>query len=115
MISISSATVWDGVSTMFTLVVEIPDCRGPEKSPILKILTTNENQTLSLTIGQRALVDNEGELSNCFSINQLVLHNIILKKRTETSAKHEFSAIVLNLKIDSFCWLSNCLSLIDSE
>ena len=34
---------------------------------------------LSLTIGQRALVDNEGELSNCFSINQLVLHNIILK------------------------------------
>ena len=47
LISISSATVCDGASTMFILDVKIPDCRWPEKSPILKILTTNENQTLS--------------------------------------------------------------------
>ena len=38
-------------------------------------------------------MDYEGELSNCFSINQLVGQNIILKKRTETSVKREFSAI----------------------
>ena len=49
-----------------------------------------------------SLIDNEGELSNCFSINQLVGQNIILKKWTETSAKRKFPAIVLNLKIDSF-------------
>ena len=47
-------------------------------------------------------IDNEGKLSNCFSINQLVCQNIILKKRTETSVKREFSAIILNLKINSF-------------
>ena len=40
---------------------------------------------------------NEGKLSNCFSMNQLVGQNIILKKRTETSAKRKFQAIVLNL------------------
>ena len=31
-------------------------------------------------------IDNEGELSNCFSINQLVGQNVILKKQTETMA-----------------------------
>ena len=46
MISIRSATAWDVASTMFTLVVKIPDYRGPEKSPIFKILTTSENQVL---------------------------------------------------------------------
>ena len=40
--------------------------------------------------------------SNCFSINQLVGQNIILKKRIENSVKREFSAIVLNLKNNSF-------------
>ena len=50
-----------------------------------------------------SFMDNEDELSNCLTLNQLVGQNIILKKRTETSAKHEFFAIVLNLKIDSVC------------
>ena len=49
-----------------------------------------------------SLINNDSKLSNCFSINQLVGQNSILKKRNETSAKREFSAIVLNLKIDSF-------------
>ena len=31
-----------------------------------------------------SFIDSEGKLSNCFSINQLVGLNIILKKRTET-------------------------------
>ena len=53
------------------------------------------------------LIDNEGKLSNCFSINQLVRLNI-LKKRTKT-----FSAIVLNLKKISFA--TDDLSPIDSE
>ena len=44
-----------------------------------------------------SLTDNEGSLSNCFSINRLVGQNIILKKQSKTSAKYEFSAIVLNL------------------
>ena len=47
-------------------------------------------------------------------INKLVRQNIILKKRTETSAKHEFSDIVLNLKIDSSFATSGLLP-IDSE
>ena len=46
--------------------------------------------------------DNKGQLSNCFSINKLVEQNTILKKRPETPTKCVFSAIVLNLKIDSF-------------
>ena len=58
-------------------------------------------------------MDNEGELSNCFSTNQLVGQNIILKKRTESSSKLEFPAIVLNLKFDSF--ITSGLSLIDGE
>ena len=49
-----------------------------------------------------SLIDNEGKLSNCFSINQLVVQNIILKKLTETSAKPTFSAIVLYLEIGLF-------------
>ena len=49
-----------------------------------------------------SLVNNEGELSNCFSINQVVGQNIISKNQTSTSVKRKFSAIVLNLKIDSF-------------
>ena len=48
------------------------------------------------------IVDNEGELSNCFSINQLVGQNIISKNQTETSVKRTFSAIISNLKVDSF-------------
>ena len=44
----------------------------------------------------------ELELSNCFSINQLVGRKIILKKRNETSGKCESCAIVLNLKVDFF-------------
>ena len=48
----------------------------------------------------RYIFDNELELSNCFSINQLVEQNIISKNRTETSVKDKFSAIVSNLKID---------------
>ena len=51
-------------------------------------------------------MDDEGELSNCFSINQLVGQNIISKNQTETSAKLEFSAILLNLKVDSFRYYS---------
>ena len=47
---IRSATVWDVTSTMFTFVVKIPDYRGLEKSPTLKILTTSENQALLVTI-----------------------------------------------------------------
>ena len=43
-----------------------------------------------------------GELSNCFSINQLVGQNIISKNQTETSVKREFSAIIFNLNVDSF-------------
>ena len=43
-----------------------------------------------------SLIENKGKLSNFFSINQLVGQNIILKKQPETSAKHQFSAIVLN-------------------
>ena len=46
-------------------------------------------------------------MSNCFSINQLVRQNIILLKQTGTSAKCDFSAIVLNMKIDSFA--TSCL------
>ena len=42
--AIRSSTVWDVASTMFTLVVKIPDYREEEQSPILKILTTSENQ-----------------------------------------------------------------------
>ena len=38
-----------------------------------------------------SFMDNKGELFNCFSINQQVGQNIILKK-TETSAKREFSS-----------------------
>ena len=34
-----------------------------------------------------------GILSNCFSINRLVGQNIILKKRTETSEKRQFSQL----------------------
>ena len=34
-----------------------------------------------------SLMDTEGELSNCFSINQLVEQNIILKKQIEISPK----------------------------
>ena len=51
-------------------------------------------------------MDDEGELSNCFSINQLVGQNIISKNQTETSANFEFSAILLNLKVDSFRYYS---------
>ena len=40
-----------------------------------------------------SLIDNKGELSNCFSINQLIRHNIILKKSIETTAKCEFFSI----------------------
>ena len=39
-------------------------------------------------------INNEGELSNCFSINQLVGQNIILNNRTETSVNRKFSAII---------------------
>ena len=50
-----------------------------------------------------SLIDNEGELSNGFSINQLVGQNVIsYKKQTETSTNREFSAIVLNVEMDSF-------------
>ena len=49
----------------------------------------------------KSLIANEGKLSNCFSINPLI-GQITLKKQTETLAKREFSAIVFNLKIDSF-------------
>ena len=44
-----------------------------------------------------SFIDNEGELSNCFSINQLVGQNIISKNQPK-----KFSTIVLNLKVDSF-------------
>ena len=33
------------------------------------------------------LIDDEGELCNCFSINQLVEENVILNARTKTSVK----------------------------
>ena len=36
------------------------------------------------------------------SINQPVGQNIILQKQTEISVKRKFSAIILNLKVDSF-------------
>ena len=60
-----------------------------------------------------SFIDNKGKLSNCFSINQLVGQNIILKKRTETSVKLEFFAIVLIWKSNSFA--TSDLSQIDSE
>ena len=40
-----------------------------------------------------SLIDNEGKLSNCFSINQLVGQNVILKNRTETSGKSHWHEI----------------------
>ena len=50
-----------------------------------------------------SLIDNEAKLSNGFSINQLVGQNVIsYKKQTETSTNREFSAIVLNVEMDSF-------------
>ena len=49
-----------------------------------------------------SLIDNEVELSNCFSINQLVGQNTISRKQIETLVKREFFEIILNLKIDSF-------------
>ena len=62
----------------------------------------NEAQSSGLS-----LIDNEGEMSNCLYINQLVGRNVILKKQTETTAKREFSAIVWNLKIDTFRYYSS--------
>ena len=64
-------------------------------------------------------VGDKGKLSNCFStgiciLNELVGQNAILKKPTETCAKCEFSAIVLNLKIYFFHYYSG-LSQIDSK
>ena len=59
------------------------------------------------------LIDNEGELSNCFSINQLVGQNIILKKQTETLSKYDFSAM-FNFQFDSSRYYSD-LSPIGSE
>ena len=53
-----------------------------------------------------SLTDNEGKLSNCFSIlNQLVGQGIILKIRTETSAKREFYAMHLHSCIMHACVL----------
>ena len=47
-------------------------------------------------------IDSSYAWVNCFSINQLVGQDIILKIRTETLAKRKFSAIVFNLKIVFF-------------
>ena len=44
------------------------------------------------------LIDNEGKLSNCFSINQLVGQNIISKNQAETSVKRKFLTIILNFE-----------------
>ena len=54
-------------------------------------------------------MDNEGKLSDCFSINKLVGQKY-LKKRTETSAKRrEFSAI------ESIHFATSCLSPMDTS
>ena len=56
----------------------------------------NEAETILLW-----LIDNEGELSNCLSINHLVEETIIFIKQKQNAAKREFFAVVLNMKIDS--------------
>ena len=65
-------------------------------------LTLDNEPELSIRLGYIDLIDNEGELVNCFSINQVVEQNIFSKNQIETFGKTYVSAIILKLKVDSF-------------
>ena len=71
---------------------------------------------LSILVGlcrfaTKSLIDNEGKLSNCFSINQLVGQNIISKNQAETSVKRKFLTIILNFE----SWFLSLLVVYDEK
>ena len=63
-------------------------CGAPESAGPLALAQSAPPLNPALGAAELTIViDNEGKLSNCFSINQLVGQNTILKKRTETLPK----------------------------
>ena len=79
--------------TWCTLSIEISVRHtSRSRSRVVHAQIVNEAQPLMSRVWL-SLIDNEGELSNFFSINQLAGQNIILKKWIETSVKCESFAI----------------------
>ena len=59
---------------MFPLVVKLPDYREPEKSRILKILTTSENQALNLSLLDQRNLAKPPPLLFYSVLHQTILH-----------------------------------------